>query len=74
MAIGEARRKFLQGKFEEMFPEIAKEVEKYGEFRKDNGSICIYRKDNKAILAFSYVSKGIWRLETYKCYCEEKKK
>lgn len=70
MAIGEARRKFLQEKFEAMFPQMAEEVEKYGGWRNDNGTLCIYLKDGKGILAFNYATNRVWRLETYKCYVE----
>lgn len=73
MTLAESRRKWLIKEFEELFPELAKDVEKYGSWRNDNKTLGIYTK-NHGILAFARGTLNIrndWKLQTYKNYVKE---
>ena len=73
MALAESRRKWLIKEFEGLFPELAKDVEKYGSWRNDNKTLCIYTK-NHGILAFARGALNMrndWKLQAYKSYVNE---
>lgn len=70
MALAEGKRKRLINQFKMMFPEMAKNAVKYGEFRGDNETLSITLNDNR-ILAFSYSFSSTlpdWKLQSYRNY------
>ena len=70
MSLAEGKRKRLINKFKEIFPELAENAVKYGEFRGDNETLSITLNDNR-ILAFSCNFSSIlpdWKLQSYKSY------
>lgn len=73
MALIESRRKWLIKEFEELFPELSRDVERYGSWRNDNKTLGIHTKSH-GILAFTRGIPNIrndWKLQTYKSYIDE---
>lgn len=70
MALAEGKRRRLINQFKMMFPEMAENAVKYGEFRGDNETLSITLNDNR-ILAFSYSFSSTlpdWKLQSYRNY------
>ena len=70
MSLADGKRKRLIDAFGKMFPEMAENVVKYGEFRGDSETLSITLNDNR-ILAFSYNFSSTlpdWKLQSYRNY------
>lgn len=70
MSLADGKRKRLINQFKMMFPEMAENAVKYGEFRSDNETLSITLNDNR-ILAFSYSFSSTlpdWKLQSYRNY------